>query len=74
MADVQNRISQKTPENNNFEFGRLKAALNKTLSYICANQAPFLNKIINKEIMKMAWIRNKFSNTQYDIDRKAYIK
>ena len=31
MADVQNRISQKTPENNNFEFGRLEAALNKTI-------------------------------------------
>ena len=31
MADVQNRISQKTPENNNFEFGRLEAALNETI-------------------------------------------
>ena len=24
--------------------------------------------------MKMARVRNKFSNTKYDIDRKAYIK
>ena len=39
-----------------------------------ANQAPFINKKINKEIMKSSRLRNKFLNTKSDIDRKAYNK
>ena len=42
--------------------------------YIRANQFPFINKKLSKEIMKRSRLRNKFLNTQSDIDRKAYNK
>ena len=35
---------------------------------------PFINKKINKEIMKRSRLRNKFLNTISDIDRKTYNK
>ena len=31
MADIQNKISQKTSENNDFEFDLFKAALNEAI-------------------------------------------
>ena len=82
MANVQNRISQVTSENNNLEFDVFKAALKEAIEkhapikqrYVCANQALFINKTINKEIMKRSRLRNKFLNTKSDIDRKAYNK
>ena len=82
MADVQNRISQVTSENNDLEFDLFKAALNGAIQrhapikqrYVCANQAPFINKTINKEIMKRSRLGNKFLNTKSNIDRKAYNK
>ena len=42
--------------------------------YVRANEAPFMNKRINKEIMKKSRLRNKFLNTKSDIDRRAYNK
>ena len=52
MADIQNRISQVTSENNNLEFDVFKAVLNQAIQkhapikqrYVLANQAPFINK------------------------------
>ena len=80
MDDVQNRISQVTSENNDLEFDLFKEALNEAIQryapikqlYVRANQAPFINKTINKEIMKWSRVRNKFLSTKDDIDRKAY--
>ena len=40
--------------------------------YVRANQAPFIDKNINKQIMKRSHLHNKFLNTKSDIDRKAY--
>ena len=82
MADSQNRISQVTSENNDLEFDIFKAVLNQAIQkhapikqrYLRVNQAPFINKTINKEIMKKSRLRNKFLNTKSDIDRKAYNK
>ena len=62
MFDVKNSIIQMTSENN-LEFNRFKAALDEATQrhapikkwYVRANQAPFMNKNVNKEIMK----RNK---------------
>ena len=81
MADVENRISQVTSENNDLEFDIFKAVLNEAIQkyapvkqpYVYI-QAPFINKTINKEIMKRSRLRNKFLNTKSDIDRKAYNK
>ena len=71
-----------TSESNDLEFDRFKTALDKAIQrhapikkwYVRANQAPFINKKINKEIMKRSRLRNKFLNTKSDIDRKAYNK
>ena len=82
MFDVKNSIIQMTSEKNDLEFDRFKTALDKAIQrhapikkrYVRANQAPFINKKINKEIMKRSRLRNKFLNTKSDIDRKAYNK
>ena len=58
MADVQNRISQVTYENNDLEFDIFKAVLNEAIQkhapikqrYVRANQAPFINKTIKLKI------------------------
>ena len=42
--------------------------------YVKANQSPFINKKLSKEIMKRSRLRNKFLNTKSDIDRKTYNK
>ena len=80
MADVQDRISQVTSENNELEFDFFKSVLNEVIQRhspikqrnACANQVPFINKKINKEIMKRLRLRNKFLNIKSDIERKAY--
>ena len=82
MLDVKNSIIQMASENNDLEFDRLKTALDEAIQrhapikkrYVRANQAPFMNKKINKEIMKRSRLRNNFLNTKSDIDRKAYNK
>ena len=82
MLDVKNSIIEMTSENNDLEFDRFKAALDEAIQrhapikkwYVRANQAPFINKKINKEIMKRSRLRNKFLNTKSDIVRKAYNK
>ena len=57
---------------------RLNIILEKHLrtkkKYVRANQAPFITKTLNKEIMKRSLLRKKFLNTKSDIDRKAYNK
>ena len=71
-----------TSENSELEFDIFKTTLNEVVQrhdpikqrYIRANQAPFINKKINKEIMKRSRLRNKFLNTKSNIDRKAYDK
>ena len=80
MLDVKNIIIQMTSENNDLELERFKAALDEAIQrhtptnqrYVQANHVPFINKKINKEIMKRSRLRNKFLNTKSDIDRKTY--
>ena len=78
-----NDIEEQFSENNEFlNFESFKRIVDKTLDkyaptkkpYVRANQAPFMNKRINKEIMKRSRLRNKFLNTKSDIDRRAYNK
>ena len=42
--------------------------------YDRANQAPFMNKKLSKEIMMRSPLRNKFLKTKFDANRKAYDK
>ena len=82
MLDVKNSILQMTSENNDLDFDQFKTALHEAIQryaptkkrYVRANQASFINKKINKEILKRSRFRNKFLNTKSDIDRKAYNK
>ena len=63
-------------------FQVLRESVNVTLEkhaptkkrYARANQAPYMNKKLSKEIMKRSRLRNKFLNTRSDLDRKAYNK
>ena len=81
MFGVKNSIAQMTSDNSDFEFDQLKTAFDEAIQrhapikkrYVLANQAPFINKKINKEIMKRLRLRNKFLNTKSDIDRKHII-
>ena len=76
INEVKNSVEQ---ENQTLEFGSFKKTDNilqkhaplKKL-YVRANQAPFIDKNMNKHIMKRSHLRNKFLNTKSDIDRKAY--
>ena len=51
----------------------VKKALNEAIQrhlprkwrYVCANQTPFVNKEINKKIMKWLWLRNNSLNTTF---------
>ena len=80
MPDNQNRISQVTSENNHLEFDLFKAVLNEAIQkhtpikqrYVRANQAPFINKTINKNVMKRSRLRKKKFITKSGIERKAY--
>ena len=79
MLDVKNSIIQMTSESNDLEFDRFKTAPDEAIQrhapikkrHVPANQAPFINKKINKEIMRRSRLRNKFLNIKSDIDRKA---
>jgi len=46
----------------------------KKQKYIRANQGPFMNKALHKEIMKRSQLRNKFLKTRTETDRIAYNK
>ena len=61
-------------------FQALRESVNVTLEkhaptekgYARANQAPYMNKKLSKEIMKRPRLRNNFFNAKSDLDRKAY--
>ena len=63
-------------------FQALRESVNVTLEkhaptkkrYARANQAPYMNKKLSKEIMKRSRLRNNFFNAKSDLDRKAYNK
>ena len=69
-------------ENELLSFETFKNIVDHTLQtnaplkkrYVRANQAPFMNRKINNEIMKRSLLRNKFLNSKSDLDRRAYSK
>ena len=80
INEVKNSIEQEYCQNQSLEFGSFKKKVDNILQkhaplkkrYVRANQAPFIDKSINKHIMKRSRLRNKFLNTKSDFDRKAY--
>ena len=81
IKDTELHLS-KLCDQQNVSFKVLKESMNITLDkhaplkkrYVRANQSPFMNKKLSKEIMKRSRLRNKFLNTKSDIARKAYNK
>ena len=77
INEVKNSVEQ---ENQTLEFRSFKKKADNILQkhaplkklYVRANQAPFIDKNMNKHIMKRSHLRNKFLNTKSGIDRKAY--
>ena len=80
INEVKNSIEQDYCQNQPLEFGSFKKKVDNILQkhaplkkrYVRANQAPFIDKNINKHIMKRSRLRDKFLNTKSNIDRKPY--
>ena len=81
IKDLKTLLSKSFNEET-IPFQALREPVNATLEkhapsktrYTRANQAPYMNKKLSKEIMKRSRLRNKFLNTKSDLDRKAYNK
>ena len=75
-------LLSKLCDQRNAPFKILKKSVNITLEKhaplikrcVRANQSPFMNKKLSKEIMKRSRLRNKSLNTKRDFDRQAYNK
>ena len=80
INDVQSSILREYSQNETLEYELFKRKVDYVLEkhapikkrYVRANQAPFIDKTINRHIMKRSRLRNKFLNSKSDIDRKAY--
>ena len=80
INDVQSSILREYSQNETLKYELFKRKVDYVLEkhapikkhYVRANQAPFIDKTINKHIMKRCRLRNKFLNSKSDIDRKAY--
>ena len=82
MNDVKDKVSHFKNEDQFTNFNLFKntvfhvfenyAPLKK--KYVRANQSPFINRKINKEIMKRTRLRNKFFKTKNESDRNNYNK
>ena len=72
MFDVKHSVIQMTFENNDLEFGRFKTALDEAIQrhtpikkpYVWANQTLFINKKINKEVMKKVRLKYYIAKLQ----------
>ena len=77
MNDIENEISHVSHENEIIKFDLFKNTVFRTFEkhaplkkrYVRANQAPFINKNINKEIMTRSRLRNKFLKSKREVDR-----
>ena len=79
INEVKNSIEQEYCQHQSLEFGSFKMKVDNILQKqaplkkrcVRANQAIFLDKNINKHIVKRRRLRNKFLNTKSAIDRKV---
>ena len=70
LKDLKTLLS-KFDNEKNIPFTSLKETVNRTHE-MRANQTPFINKTLSKEIMKRSHLRNTFLNAKSEIDRRAY--
>ena len=82
MADLRDQISKIGYQNVVLNFDLFKKTADRMLHkhiplkkrYVRANEAPFMNKKIKKEIMKRSRLKSKFLNSKNDKDRNIYNK
>ena len=82
MADLRDQISKIGYQNVVLNFNLFKKTADRMLHkhiplkkrYVRANEAPFMNKKIKKEIMKRSRLKSKFLNSKNDKDRNIYNK
>ena len=82
ISNLRVAFSEIYNENELLSFESFKNIVDHTLEthaplrklYVRANQVPFINRKINKEIMKRSRLRNKFLNSKSNLDRRAYNK
>ena len=75
MKDIQDKFLELTHEHHSLSFEIFKSTTYQIFDnhvplkkrYVRANQAPFINKNISKEIMKKTRLRNKFFNNSLDM-------
>ena len=80
MKDIQDKFLELTHEHHSLSFEIFKSTTYQIFDnhvplkkrYVRANQAPFINKNISKEIMKRTRLRNKFFKTKNELDRENY--
>ena len=80
INEVKNSIGKEYSQKQSLEFGSFKKKVDNILKkhvplkkhYVRANQAPFIDKNINKHIMKRIRLGNRFLNTKSDFDHKTY--
>ena len=80
MNDVKKNLTSNAPENlaRNFDlfkhvvFDNFEKHAPLKKRSVRANQGPFMNKKISKEIMKRSRLKNNFLKSQKEIDRIAY--
>ena len=80
MNDVKKNLTSNAPENFARNFDLFKHVVFDTFEKhaplkkrsVRANQGPFMNKKISKEIMKRSRLKNNFMKSQKEIDRIAY--
>ena len=81
INEGKNSIEQEYCQNHSLEFGSFKKKVDSIVQkhaslkkrYVKANQAPFIDKNIDKHIMKTGRLRYKFLNTKSNIDRTTNI-
>ena len=79
---VTSELSKVVLENSDKGFNKFldvcKEALNMYAplkkKYIRGNNSPFMNRILSKEIMKRSILRNLFSKSKSEADKKNYVK
>ena len=82
ISNLRVAFSEICNENELLSFQTFKNIVDHTLEThaslkkrcVRANQAPFINRKINKKTMKRNQLRNKFLNSKNDLDRRAYNK
>ena len=79
---MTSELSKMVWENSDKSFNKFLGACKEALNiypplkrkYIRESNSPFLNRVLNKEMMSRTRLRNKFLNSKSEDDKKNYVK